>query len=97
MTKNDLMSLLESNSPLDYPILTPSVSFISLYDSFEADLIYSLGTLTDIDHVSIMKSSVSPTPKRGGITGQSDPKHASVHGDLTPLDPSLYWLYRFED
>ena len=65
------MSLLESSSPLDYPILTPLVSFISLYDSFEAGLIHSLGTLTltDIDHVSIMKSS---TPKRGGITGQSD-------------------------
>ena len=46
--------------PLDYPILTPLVSFISLCASFEADLIHSLGTLTltDIDHVSIMKSSV---------------------------------------
>ena len=83
MTKNDLMSLLESNSPLDYPILTPLVSFVSLCASFEAGLIHSLGTLTltDIDHVSIMKSSVSLTLKRGGITGQSDPKHASVHGN----------------
>ena len=60
MTKNDLMSLLESNSPFDYLILTPLVSFISLCASFEASLIHSLGTLTltDIDHVSIMKSSV---------------------------------------
>ena len=68
------MSLPESSSPLDYPILTPSVSFISLYDSFEADLIHSLETLSliDIHYVKIMKSSVSPTPKRGGITGQSD-------------------------
>ena len=75
------MSLLESSSPLDYPILTPLVSFIYLYDSFEAGLIHPLGTLTltDIYHVSIMKSSVSPTPKRGGITGQSDAKHASVY------------------
>ena len=82
MTKNDLMSLLEFNSPVDYLILTPLVSFISLCASFQAGLIRSLGTstLTDIDDVSIMKSSVSPTPKRGGITGQSDPKHASVHG-----------------
>ena len=74
MTKNDIMSLLESNSPFDYPILTPSVSFISLYDSFEVGLIHSLETLTltDIDHVSIMRSSVSPTPIRGGITGKSD-------------------------
>ena len=60
MTKNDLMSLLESNSPLDYPILTPLVSFVSLCASFEAGLIHSLGnlTLTDIDHVRIMKPRV---------------------------------------
>ena len=81
MTKNDLMSLLESNSPLNYPFLTSSVLFISLCNSFEAGRIHSLGTLTlsEIDYVSIMKSSVSPTPKRGGITGQSDAKHASVY------------------
>ena len=68
------MSLPESSSPLDYPILTPSVSFISLYASFEVGLTHSLGTLTltDIDHLSIMKYSVSFTPKRGEITGQSD-------------------------
>ena len=85
------MSLPESSSPLDYPIITPSVSFISLYDSFEAGLIHSLGTLTltDIDHVSIMKSSVFPTPKRGGITGQSDPKHASVHENITRPGPYI--------
>ena len=77
------MSLPESSSPLDNPILTPSVSFISLYDSFEVGLIHSLGTLTltDIDHVSIMKSSVTPAPKRGVITCQSDPNFASVHGN----------------
>ena len=70
------MSLPESSSPLDYPILTPLVSFISLCTSFEAGLIHSLGTLTltEIDHVRIMKSSVSPKPKRGGITGERDPK-----------------------
>ena len=64
------MSLPESIPPLDYPILTPLVSFISLCASFDDGLIHSLGTLTltDIDHVSIMKSSVCPTPKRGGIT-----------------------------
>ena len=85
------MSLPKSSSHLDYPILTPSVSFISLYDSFEAGLIHSLGTLTltDIDHVSIMKSSVFPTPKRGGITVQGDPKHASVHGNLTSPNPYI--------
>ena len=65
MIKNNLVSLLESSSPLDYTILTPLVSFISLCASFEANLINSLGnlTLTDIDHVNIMKSIVSPTPK----------------------------------
>ena len=84
MIKNNLMLLPESSSPLDYPILTSSVSFISLYTSFESSLIHSLGTLTitDIDHVSIMKSRVmKPTEKRGGITSQSDPKHASVHSN----------------
>ena len=35
-----------------------------------------------------MKSSVSLTPKRGEITGQSD-QHANVHGNLTPLDPYI--------
>ena len=70
MITNNLMSLPESSLPLDYPILTPSALFISLYDSFEAGLIHLLVTLTliDIDHVSIMKASVSPTLKRGGIT-----------------------------
>ena len=92
------MSLPESSSPLDYPILTPSVSFISLYDSFEAGLIHSLGTLTltDIDHVSIMKSSATPTSKKGEIMGQSDPKHARVHRELNPAR-SIYWQYRLED
>ena len=54
------MSVIESNSPFDHPILTPLVSFISLCASFEADLIHSLGTLTltDIDHVNIIKTSV---------------------------------------
>ena len=91
MIKNDLVSLLKSRSPLDYPILTPLVSFVSLCTSFEASLIHSLETLTltDIDHVSIMKFSASPTPKRGEITGQIDPKHASVHENLTPLDPYI--------
>ena len=92
------MSLPESSSPLDYPILTPSVSLISLYDSFEAGLIHSLGTLTltDINHVSIMKSSVSPTPKRAGINGQSD---LIICWRLQELNParSLQWQYRFKD
>ena len=59
------MSLPESIPPLDYPILTPLVSFISLCASFEANLIHSWGTLAsnDIDHVSIMKSIVPPHKK----------------------------------
>ena len=91
MIKNDLVSLLKSSSPLDRHILTPLISFISLFASFEAGLIHSLGTLnlTDIDHVSIMKSSVCPTSKRGEITNQSDPKHANVHRELNLLDPYI--------
>ena len=83
MIKNDLVSFLESRSPLDYHILTPLVTFISLCASFEDDLIHSWGTLSleDIDHLIIMKFSVSSTPKRGEITGQSDPKNTSVHGN----------------
>ena len=85
------MSLPESSSPLDYPILTPSVSFISLYDSFEASFIHSLGTLTltDIDHLSIMKSCVCPTSKRGGVTGQSDPNMLAYIENQTLLDPYI--------
>ena len=80
MTKNDLISLLESNSPLDYPILTPLVSFVSLSALFEVGSSETLN-FTDIDHVSIMKSNVYPTVKRGGITVKSYLKHASVHGN----------------
>ena len=82
MIKNDLVYLLMSSSHLNHPILTPLVSFIYFCALFKDRLIRSLGTftLTDIYHVSIIISSVSPTVKRGGITGQSDPKHASVHG-----------------
>ena len=84
MIKNDLVSLLESRPPLDYPILTSLVSFVSICTSFEAGLIHSLETLTltDIDHVSIMKSSVmKPHMEKRWNTGQSDPKHASVNGN----------------
>ena len=81
MIKHELESLLKSSSPLDYPILTPLVSFISSCESFEASLIHSLGTLTltNINHVSIMISSVFLTTKKDGIIGQIDPKHASVY------------------
>ena len=83
MIKNNLISLFESGSPLDYHILTPLVSLISLGVSFEADLIHSLGTLTltNIDHVSIMKLCVFPTPKRGGIMGQRTQKNLEYIGN----------------
>ena len=55
------MSLPKSSSPLDYPILTPSVSFISLYDSFEAGLIHSLGTLTLTDIVTTQNRAATGT------------------------------------
>ena len=97
MIKNDLVSLLNSRSPLDYHILTPLESFISLCASFEAAVIHSLGTLTltIIDHVSIMKSSVSPTPKIGGIIGQSYQNMLPYMGIESYR--SQYWQYRFED
>ena len=41
MTKNDLMSLLESNSPLNHTALTPLEQLILLCASFEAGLIHS--------------------------------------------------------
>ena len=91
MIKNNLVSLLESSSAFDNPILTPLVLVISLCALFKVVLIYSLETLSliDIDHVRIMKSSVSPTLKRGGVTVQCVPKHDRVHGNLTPLDPYI--------
>ena len=56
---------------------------------FKSGLILSLGTLTltDINHVSIMKDSVSPTPKKGGITVQRDPNMLVYIGSRTLLDP----------
>ena len=91
MIKNDLVSFLKSSSPLYYPMLTPFVSFISLCASFQVVFIHFSGTLTliYIDHLRILKSSISPTPKRGGITCQSDPKYASLHGNWTSLDPYI--------
>ncbi|WP_353806022.1 hypothetical protein, partial [Acinetobacter baumannii] len=85
------MSLPESSSPLDYPILTPLVSFISLCTFVEAGLILSLETLTltDIDHMSIMKSNIWPTLKRGGITSQSYPNMLAYIGSRTLLDPYI--------
>ena len=64
MIKNDLVSLLKSRSPLDYPILTLLVSFTSLCASFESGLIHSLGTLTltDIDHVELMAKVTQNMP-----------------------------------
>ena len=43
----------------------------------------------DIDHVSIIKSSVFPTPKRGGITGKSDSNMLAYIGSQTLLDPYI--------
>ena len=66
MTRNSLVFLNKSSSPLDYPIQTLLVSFISLCTFVEACLVLSLETLTltDIDHVSIIKSSVQSPYKK---------------------------------
>ena len=76
MTKNDLVLLHQSSSPLKYPTQTSLVWFISLFAFHEAGLILFLGTLTlkNVDHVSIMKSNVDPTQRIGGITSQSETK-----------------------
>ena len=92
MNKNDLLSLLESNSPLDKPILTPLVSFVSLCASFEAGLIHSLGTLTltDIDHVSVMKSSViKPHIEKMWNHRPMWPKTCQCKWELNPADPYI--------
>ena len=92
MTKNELVSLHKSSSPLDYSTQTPFVSFILLCALNDPDLIHSWGTLTltDIYHASIMKSSVSPTPKRGEITGPSDLINMLAYmGNLIPRDPYI--------
>ena len=68
-----------------------------LYRSFnylsylKARLILSLETLTstDIDHMSIMKSSACPTPKRGGITSQSYQNMLAYIGSWTLLEPYI--------
>ena len=70
------------NHLLSYDVLILEAIFHYVHH-LRLGLIHSLGTLTltDIDNVSIMKSRVYPTLKRGGITGQSDPKYASIHGN----------------
>ena len=80
MTKNDLMSLVESSSPLDYPIEKPLVSFISLYF-----ILFRTSTSIDIDHLSIMKSGVFPTLKRGGGIGQGETKNIPSSLTWKPL------------
>ena len=92
------MSLHQSSSLFNYLTQKTLVWFILLCALQEADLILSLGTLTlnNIDHVSIMKSIVYPTPRIGCIADQSEQKHASVYKELNPAR-SLCWLYRFKD
>ena len=72
--------------------------FISLCASFDASLIHCLGTFifTDIDHVIIMKSSICPTPKRGGITDQSESITCQRIWEFNPAR-FLQWQYRFKD
>ena len=76
-----------SNQRMPIPPLmkqTPSVSSMSL-----SIILWGTPTLTNIDHLSIMKSSVYPRFICGGITGQIDPKNASVHGNWAPQDPYI--------
>ena len=91
-TKNDLVLLHKYSSPLDYPTQTALISFILQCTLNEVGLILSLGNLrlTNIYHVRIMKSSVHPKLKRGGITCQSETKTCKrVQGIEPCLIPML--------
>ena len=65
-----------------------SFHYLSYFDS---GVILSLGTLTsnDVDHLRIMKSSLCPTLKRGGISCQSDLNMLAYIGSRTLLDPYI--------
>ena len=95
---NDLVSLHKPSSPLDYPIQTNFISFISLCAFYEVYLILTLGTLklTDIDHVSIMKSMSTPHQKEVESPAKVKPTHASIYRELNPAR-SLCWMHRFKD
>ena len=87
MSLNNLVSLHESRSPLDYPTQTHLALLILLYELHEVGLILSLGTLnlTYIDPIRIMKSSVYPIPKRGvESSAKVKQKHASIYRELKP-------------
>ena len=88
MTKNNLVSLVKSRSPLDFPTKTPLVSFISYISYFSGT-----STLTDIDHVTIMKSGVFSTPNRGGVSGQGETKTSLARLGGKPLASSLCWQH----
>ena len=89
MTKNNLVLLLKYMSHLDYPILTPFISLISLCAFIEVGLIHSLGTLTlkDIDHMSIMKSTVYfPLEKKVESLAKMNKNMLVYIGNLKLLD-----------
>ena len=90
MTKNNLISFLRSTWPLDYPILTPLVLLFLLCPSFKDNLIHSVGTLTltDIDHMSIMNSSVMKphTEMRLNHRPKWPKKKTRIHGNWTLRD-----------
>ena len=91
MIKNDLVLLFESRSPLDYPILTPLVSLISLCALFEAGLILSLRTLTltEIDCVSIIESSVTTHRKQVESPAKGNHNMLAYIGTRTLLEPYI--------
>ena len=91
MTKNDPVSLSESSSSLDYPILTPLVSLISLCALFEAGLILSLRTLTltEIDCVSIIESSVTTHRKEVESPAKGNHNMLAYIGTRTLLEPYI--------
>ena len=67
MTKNYVMSLVESNSLFDYPILTPLLCFISLGASSKVVLLNSFLTFNINPHRSCENNEIqcheTPHPK----------------------------------
>ena len=56
-------------------------------------ILWGAPTLTDIDHVNIMKYGVFHTPKRCGATGQGETKTSLARLGGKPLASSLYWKH----
>ena len=94
----NLVSFLESTSPLDYPIQAPLVLCISLCTLLQDGLILSSGSLTfsEIDCVCSMKCTVYSHLKGVESPAKFKPKHTRVYRELNP-SRTLCWMHTFKD